>query len=212
MQPAYRTINGSPPAKKPCSHIGLRGTADEQSAATEINSPAGRTPISAGPVPLYLIPQTISTEIHAHGGGDISEITVRRARHHFYAISLTKTAPGGRRPVVQMQTEPGTLARGRGRTLSVTIAEESYHLGRNDINTLLNYGQSVPLSRIENGTIRPPDKAIFVTTVIDGHITVHTSGRVVLVVTRTNLFSVPPWQVSGRWPVVRPYPPPRSSR
>ncbi|GAB7015451.1 hypothetical protein [Methanogenium cariaci] len=89
-----------------------------------------------------------------------------------------------------MQTEPGTLARGRGRTLSVTIAEESYHLGRNDINTLLNYGQSVPLSRIENGTIRP-DKAIFVTTVIDGHITVHTSGRVVLVVTRTNLFSVP---------------------
>ncbi|GAB7015450.1 hypothetical protein JCM10550A_08160 [Methanogenium cariaci] len=95
MQPAYRTINGSP-AKKPCSHIGLRGTADEQSAATEINSPAGRTPISAGPVPLYLIPQTISTEIHAHGG-DISEITVRRARHHFYAISLTKTAPGGQK-------------------------------------------------------------------------------------------------------------------
>ncbi|WP_165076516.1 hypothetical protein [Methanogenium sp. MK-MG] len=104
MQPAVPIEEGreecreeGSPAKKPCSHIGLRGTADEQSAATNINSPAGaRTPISAGPVPLSLVPQTISTEIHAHGG-DISEIAVKRTGHHFYAISLTKTTPRGQK-------------------------------------------------------------------------------------------------------------------
>ncbi|WAI00397.1 hypothetical protein [Methanogenium organophilum] len=89
-----------------------------------------------------------------------------------------------------MQTEPGTIARGRGGTLSITIAEETYPLTRDDTHTLLTYGQSVPLARIGDRDVRP-DKAIFGTTVIDGHITVHTSGRAVLVVTRTGLFSVP---------------------
>ena len=91
MQPAV-PIEGSP-AKKPCANTGLTGTADEQSAAENINTAdgAGKT-IKAGPVPLYLIPQTLSAEIHAHGG-KISEITVKRTGQHVYAITLTKTGP-----------------------------------------------------------------------------------------------------------------------
>ena len=92
MQPT-RLINGSP-SKNPCANIGLIGTADEQLAATNIESAdaAGfaKTSITAGPVPLYLIPQTLSAEIHAHGG-NISEISVRRTGQHVYAITLTKT-------------------------------------------------------------------------------------------------------------------------
>ena len=89
MQPT-QPIEGSP-AKQPCANIGLFGTADQQSAATNITSAdsAGET-IKAGPVPLYLIPQTLSAEIHAHGG-DISEIAVKRTGQHVYAITLTKT-------------------------------------------------------------------------------------------------------------------------
>jgi hypothetical protein len=89
MQPT-QTIEGSP-AKQPCANIGLSGTADEQSAAGDIKTAgsAGET-ITAGPVPLYLIPQTLSAEIHAHGG-DISEIAVKRTGQHVYAITLTKT-------------------------------------------------------------------------------------------------------------------------
>ncbi|KAF1078276.1 hypothetical protein [Methanogenium sp. MK-MG] len=64
--------NGSP-AKKPCSHIGLRGTATEQSAAGQKKSAEPEraagcmptpAPIKADSVPLSPIPQTISSEIH----------------------------------------------------------------------------------------------------------------------------------------------------
>ncbi|GAB7016240.1 hypothetical protein [Methanogenium cariaci] len=64
--------NGSP-AKKPCSHIGLKGTATEQSVAGQKKSAeperaAGRmptpAPIKADSVPFSPIPQTISSEIH----------------------------------------------------------------------------------------------------------------------------------------------------
>lgn len=89
MQPAV-PIEGSP-EKKPCSHIGLIRTADEQSISKEINTTddAGKI-IRAGPVPLFLIPQTVSAEIHAHGG-DISRIIITRTRRHAYEISLSKT-------------------------------------------------------------------------------------------------------------------------
>lgn len=88
-----------------------------------------------------------------------------------------------------MQTEPGTLALGRGGTLSLTLAEETYLLTRDDIHTLLFYGQSVPLTRTEETA--HPDGAVIVTTVIDGHIAVHASGRAVLITTRAGYFSVP---------------------
>jgi len=84
------------PTTKPCTNSEMSGTAKEQLAAVHINTTdavtAPRdTSIKAGPVPLYLIPQTISSEIHAHGG-EISGITVRRTGQHVYAITLTKAA------------------------------------------------------------------------------------------------------------------------
>ena len=89
-----------------------------------------------------------------------------------------------------MQPEPGTLAQARGEGLSVTVAEETYHLGRDDIHALLFYGQSVPLLRFEEDGVCS-NGAVFINTVIDGHITVHTSGRAVLVVTRAGHFTIP---------------------
>jgi len=89
-----------------------------------------------------------------------------------------------------MQTEPGTLSFGKGGTLTLSLAEETYRLTRDDIHTLLFYGQSVPLTRTEDRDVCP-NGAVIVTTVIDGHITIHASGRAVLVVTRSGHFSVP---------------------
>ena len=88
-----------------------------------------------------------------------------------------------------MQNETGTLALGRGGTLFLSIAEESYRLTRDNIHTLLFYGQSVPLSRTEETACS--GGAVMVTSVIDGHIVVHASGRAVLVVTRAGYFAVP---------------------
>ena len=88
-----------------------------------------------------------------------------------------------------MQTEPGTLSLCGNGGLSLTIAEETYQLTRDDIHTLLFYGQSVPLSRTEETAT--PDGAVIVTSVIDGHITVHASGRAVIVATRAGLYSIP---------------------
>ena len=89
-----------------------------------------------------------------------------------------------------MQPEPGTLAQARGGTLVVTVAEETYYLGRDEVHALLFYGQSVPLTRIEEDGVCS-NGAVFITTIIDGHITVHASGRAVLVVTRAGHFTIP---------------------
>lgn len=79
------------PTTKPCANSEMSGTAREQLAADGIKSTMNeRAAIKTGPVPLYLIPQTLSSEIHAHGG-EISEIAIKRTGQHVYAITLTKT-------------------------------------------------------------------------------------------------------------------------
>ena len=88
-----------------------------------------------------------------------------------------------------MQPEPGTLALARQGNLRLFVAEETYRLTRDDIHTLLFYGQSVSLSRTQETAC--PGGAVLVETVIDGHITVHASGRAVLVVTRAGHFTIP---------------------
>ena len=88
-----------------------------------------------------------------------------------------------------MQPEPGTLSFGSGGGLTLTLAEETYRLARDDIHTLLFYGQSVPLSRTAE-TPRPGGAAV-VATVIDGHIAVHTSGRAVIAATRAGCYTIP---------------------
>lgn len=108
MQPADRKpIAKGSPTTKPCTNSEMSGTADEQSAVkkTKTTDGAGKS-IRAGPVPLYLIPQTISTEIHAHGG-DISEIAVKRTGQHVYAITLTKTPKPGRSQGREQGKNPG---------------------------------------------------------------------------------------------------------
>ncbi|WFN33441.1 hypothetical protein L1S32_06155 [Methanogenium sp. S4BF] len=88
-----------------------------------------------------------------------------------------------------MQTEPGTLSPGNGGGLCLALAEETYRLARDDIHTLLFYGQSVPLTRTERQV--HPDGTIVAAAVIDGHIAVHVSGRAVLITTRAGLYSIP---------------------
>lgn len=88
-----------------------------------------------------------------------------------------------------MQPEPGTLALLRGGKLALTIAEETYTLSRDDVHSLLFYCRSVPLARADEHL--QPDGALFITTVIDGHIAVHPSGRSVYIVTRAGTFAVP---------------------
>jgi len=88
-----------------------------------------------------------------------------------------------------MQSEPGTLAQGKSGALHVILAEERYRLTRTDLKTLLFYGQSVPLVRTEEAV--HPDGAVVTTSVIDGHVTVHASGRAVLIATRAGHFSIP---------------------
>ncbi len=92
MQPVDTKQRKGSPTTKPCANSEMSGTAKEPLAADGIKSTVReQTTIKAGPVPLYLIPQTLSSEIHAHGG-DISGIAIKRTGQHVYAITLTKTA------------------------------------------------------------------------------------------------------------------------
>ena len=84
MQPAVPIKEGSPIAKN-WTNSEMSGTADEQLASGMINT-ADRadTSVHAGPVPLFLVPQTISSEIH-----------VRLAGQHVNTITLTRAARTG---------------------------------------------------------------------------------------------------------------------
>lgn len=88
-----------------------------------------------------------------------------------------------------MQNESGMLVLGRSGTLCLTIAEETYRITRDDIHALLFYGQSVPLTRTEE-TVHPGG-VVVTTSVIDGSLTVHTSGRAVLVAAKAGSFVIP---------------------
>ena len=83
------------PTTDPCARSELSAPAGGHPAAIDRNTADGTgMSVRTGPVPLYLVPQTISAEIHAHGG-EISGISVQRTGQHFYAITLTKAAPRG---------------------------------------------------------------------------------------------------------------------
>ena len=119
--PKYDPIEEGSPITKPCARSAMSGTAIEPSASDDIKSANGAdAPIRAGPVPLFLVPQTISSEIHAYGG-DISEISVRRTRQHVYAITLTRTT----------RTEEGRTGNTRTGNARTGAATED-HAGRAD--------------------------------------------------------------------------------
>jgi len=88
-----------------------------------------------------------------------------------------------------MQSEPGLVAFAPQGALVIAIAEETWQLTRDDIHTLLFYGQSVPLTRTEEDVTA--DGEMIPDTYIDGHITVHPSGRAVIVATWAGYLTIP---------------------
>ena len=88
-----------------------------------------------------------------------------------------------------MQTETGTLSLARYGGISLSLAGETYWLSREALHTLLFYGRSVPLVRRRESV--HPGGVIVAETVIDGYVSVHPSGRVVVVATRAGEFAVP---------------------
>lgn len=79
-------ISGSP-HPDPCTNMESGETATSSSALEEISTPEGFTTHTSGPVPLYLIAQAMSTEIHEHRD-EILEVHIRRTRNHHYLITL----------------------------------------------------------------------------------------------------------------------------
>lgn len=90
MQPE----DGRPAPKRSASRA-LSGTANEKSVPQPIHpmGGAGNT-ITLRPVPLYLIPQTLSREIHTYKGA-ISRIGIRRSGMHSYLITIATQTPRG---------------------------------------------------------------------------------------------------------------------
>lgn len=88
-----------------------------------------------------------------------------------------------------MQTEAATLSVARCGGVTLAITEETYRLTRDALHTLLFYGQSVPLVRRRESV--HPGGVIVAESVIDGSLSVHLSGRVVIVETRAGQFAVP---------------------
>ncbi|RXE56044.1 hypothetical protein ABH15_07565 [Methanoculleus taiwanensis] len=77
-------IDGSP-RNEACDNIDSCGTARNSSASEGIRSTAIRT---LDPVPLYLIPQTISAAVRRHGRS-ILEIRAKLNGHNFFVITIT---------------------------------------------------------------------------------------------------------------------------
>jgi hypothetical protein len=76
-------LDGSP-LNEPCANTNSPGTADSSSRGIgpqKVNH-------TTGPVPLYLVPQALSLELHRLGDA-IAEVQIRRTRGHNYRITVT---------------------------------------------------------------------------------------------------------------------------
>ncbi len=85
-------VDGSP-RKTTCANTDSQGTARKPSPSRKISPAADPSGIS-GPVPLYLIPQALSREIHRLRDA-ILEVRIRRTAGHNYKLTV-KTAKGRR--------------------------------------------------------------------------------------------------------------------
>lgn len=77
--------NGSP-LNKPCTNTCCLRTANRNSTFRQISK-------TAGPVPLYLIPQALSKEIHELKDA-IVEIQIKRTNGHNFRINLFSSVKG----------------------------------------------------------------------------------------------------------------------
>ncbi|MBN1431138.1 MAG: hypothetical protein JW931_00015 [Methanomicrobiaceae archaeon] len=74
------------PRTIPCANTYCTETATRDSTCRQISK-------AAGPVPLFLIPQALSKEIHETGEA-VLEIRVKRTRGHNYNITVISAARG----------------------------------------------------------------------------------------------------------------------
>ena len=79
MLPETEELNGSP-HNESCTTTYPTGTANILSTSKLISRTAGN-------VPLFLVPQVISREIHA-SGKNVTGVKVRRTRGHQYQITI----------------------------------------------------------------------------------------------------------------------------
>jgi hypothetical protein len=79
-----KRIEGSP-RDEACANTGSCGTADRPTPSGSTRPATAEH--AAGPVPLYLVPQTLSATIHRLGGS-IREIWIRRTGRNNYAIAV----------------------------------------------------------------------------------------------------------------------------
>ena len=86
-------VNGSPRVE-PCANIDSERTANNSSRSETISPAPDRDSHTTGPVPLFLIPKAVATEIYRHGDA-IAEMDIRRTRGHNYRITVRATPPRG---------------------------------------------------------------------------------------------------------------------
>ncbi len=75
---------GGSPLNEPCANTDSHGTENTSSSGIEPQKVNHTT----GPVPLYLVPQALSHELHRLGGA-VAEVKIRRTRGHNYRITVT---------------------------------------------------------------------------------------------------------------------------
>ena len=85
MQPDG-SIDGSPQNDQ-CANTDSEETANNSSLSENISPAANVTSYAPGPVPLFLIPQAIATEIHKLGDA-ILEVHIQRTSGHTYHITV----------------------------------------------------------------------------------------------------------------------------
>ncbi len=79
-------IDGSP-FNESCANTNSDETATSSFSLKLISAPNPPETYTTGPVPLYLIPQALSTKLHQHRD-EILEVHIRRTRNHQYLITL----------------------------------------------------------------------------------------------------------------------------
>ena len=86
-------VSGSPPPESSANR-NQEGTATRTSLSRHLSTPTGLAAWITPPVPLYLVPQALSAEIHKNRGS-ILEVHIRRTGNHQYVITLVAAGKTG---------------------------------------------------------------------------------------------------------------------
>lgn len=86
-------VSGSPP-RGSSANRNQEGTATKTSLSRQINTPKRCSAWISPPVPLYLVPQALSAEIHRNRGS-VLEVHIRRTGNHQFRITLVAAGEAG---------------------------------------------------------------------------------------------------------------------